>query len=297
MTGATGETTVSSHQESQSTAVTRPSFYTAAETAEILRLDESTLYRHLRTGHSRAQDRRSVRRTWRRDRAPRRRRARDGPLRRPGRLDAAVAPRPGRSPHADRRPERAASRRRGGRPMSSVFEHLDQAVQRVACLRDELLADECAPDRAARLAAVFDAEARGVVAGVRAVALRLVWRAALAAEAGARANAALWARRAAAERAGGPGHELGCRSGGCTPPGGPHHHRCWGWSVMHSVGALILFCDAGCGDLREGAGRGRGDRVRADRAGAVRVDPGRVGAAARRCRGSSRPSTARPPRR
>lgn len=32
------------------TAVTRPSFYTATETAEILRLDESTLYRHLRNG-------------------------------------------------------------------------------------------------------------------------------------------------------------------------------------------------------------------------------------------------------
>jgi len=28
----------------------RPAFYTAAETAEILRLDESTLYRHLRSG-------------------------------------------------------------------------------------------------------------------------------------------------------------------------------------------------------------------------------------------------------
>jgi hypothetical protein len=28
----------------------RPAFYTAAETAEILRLDESTLYRHLRAG-------------------------------------------------------------------------------------------------------------------------------------------------------------------------------------------------------------------------------------------------------
>lgn len=32
------------------TAADRPSFYTAAETAQILRLDESTLYRHLRTG-------------------------------------------------------------------------------------------------------------------------------------------------------------------------------------------------------------------------------------------------------
>lgn len=30
--------------------VGRPAFYTAAETAEILRLDESTLYRHLRSG-------------------------------------------------------------------------------------------------------------------------------------------------------------------------------------------------------------------------------------------------------
>ncbi len=28
----------------------RPVFYTAAETSEIIRLDESTLYRHLRTG-------------------------------------------------------------------------------------------------------------------------------------------------------------------------------------------------------------------------------------------------------
>jgi hypothetical protein len=32
--------------------------------------------------------------------------------------------------------------------------------------------------------------------------LRLIWRAALAAEAGARANAALWARRAATEQVG-----------------------------------------------------------------------------------------------
>jgi len=31
-------------------SVSRPSFYTAAETAQILRLDESTLYRHLRNG-------------------------------------------------------------------------------------------------------------------------------------------------------------------------------------------------------------------------------------------------------
>jgi hypothetical protein len=41
---------VGSHQDRQTPAVGRPSFYTAAETAEILRLDESTLYRHLRSG-------------------------------------------------------------------------------------------------------------------------------------------------------------------------------------------------------------------------------------------------------
>lgn len=41
---------MSSDTSSQPTAAGRPSFYTAAETAEILRLDESTLYRHLRNG-------------------------------------------------------------------------------------------------------------------------------------------------------------------------------------------------------------------------------------------------------
>lgn len=44
-----GETHVST-QPDKPAAVSRPSFYTAAETAEILRLDESTLYRHLRSG-------------------------------------------------------------------------------------------------------------------------------------------------------------------------------------------------------------------------------------------------------
>src|SRR3954452_22743741 len=44
------ETSMSSDTSRQPTAVSRPSFYTAAETAEILRLDESTLYRHLRNG-------------------------------------------------------------------------------------------------------------------------------------------------------------------------------------------------------------------------------------------------------
>jgi hypothetical protein len=86
--------------------------------------------------------------------------------------------------------------------LSSVLEHLDQVVERLAGLRDELLADEHAPDRAARLAAVFEAEAQAWSQVYELAHLRLIWRAALAAEAGARANAVLWARRAAAERAG-----------------------------------------------------------------------------------------------
>ncbi len=45
----TEETAVTSDQ-TKPASVSRPSFYTAAETAEILRLDESTLYRHLRSG-------------------------------------------------------------------------------------------------------------------------------------------------------------------------------------------------------------------------------------------------------
>jgi hypothetical protein len=86
--------------------------------------------------------------------------------------------------------------------MSSVFEHLDEVVQRLAMLRDGLLSDRCAPDRAGRLAVVFEAEARAWSQVYELSSLRLVWRAALAAEAGARANAALWAERAERERAG-----------------------------------------------------------------------------------------------
>jgi hypothetical protein len=84
--------------------------------------------------------------------------------------------------------------------MSSVLDHLDEAVDRLAILRDELLADEFAVDRAARLAAVFEAEARAWSQLFELSSLRLVWRAALAAEAGARANAALWAQRAGQEK-------------------------------------------------------------------------------------------------
>jgi hypothetical protein len=85
--------------------------------------------------------------------------------------------------------------------VSAVFEHLDDVVERLAVLRDELLADEAAPDRSGRLAAVFEAEALAWSQLYELSGLRLVWRAALAAEAGARANAALWYRGAVAERA------------------------------------------------------------------------------------------------
>ena len=85
--------------------------------------------------------------------------------------------------------------------MSGVFGHLDKVVDRLAGLRDELLADEGAPDRAARLAAVFEAEAEAWSQVYELSSLRLVWRAALAAEAGARVNAARWAAHAAREAA------------------------------------------------------------------------------------------------
>ena len=86
--------------------------------------------------------------------------------------------------------------------MSDVFEHLDGVVERLASARDALLADKSAPNRSARLAAVFEAEARAWSQVYELAHLRLIWRAALAAEAGARANAARWTRRAVAERAG-----------------------------------------------------------------------------------------------
>jgi hypothetical protein len=84
--------------------------------------------------------------------------------------------------------------------VSDVFEHLDVVVDRLARVRDELLADEFAPDRAAQLAAVFASVARAWSQVYELSGLRLIWRAALAAEAGTRANAALWAARAAHEK-------------------------------------------------------------------------------------------------
>ena len=85
--------------------------------------------------------------------------------------------------------------------MSSVFMHIDEAMERIVRLREDLLREADTPSRTERLAAVFESEARAWSQLYELSSLRLVWRAALAAEAGARANAALWARRAARERA------------------------------------------------------------------------------------------------
>ena len=106
--------------------------------------------------------------------------------------------------------------------MSSVFEHLDQAVERITVARDQLLADPSAVERAARLAVGFESEARAWSQVYELSSLRLVWRAALAAEAGARATAAVWARRAAQERAArdaATGHLAAPRPGALTASG------------------------------------------------------------------------------
>ncbi|MDT0348141.1 hypothetical protein [Pseudonocardia charpentierae] len=78
-----------------------------------------------------------------------------------------------------------------------MFEHLDDVLVRVTQERDELLADPNAVNRSTRLASVFESEAETWSQLYELSSIRLVWRAALAAEAGARANARRWAERAA----------------------------------------------------------------------------------------------------
>lgn len=77
-----------------------------------------------------------------------------------------------------------------------LIEQLDQAIERVAGLRDALLRDRYALRRADRLALLFESEARLWSQLHDETSLRLIWRAALAAEAGARARAAMWRRQA-----------------------------------------------------------------------------------------------------
>ena len=80
--------------------------------------------------------------------------------------------------------------------MSRTFEGLDSSLDVLHHQRDVALADVDAPDRAARLADLFEAEARLWSAYFGRSRSRCLWRAALGAEAWARHNAAQWRARA-----------------------------------------------------------------------------------------------------
>ena len=155
---------------------------------------------------------------------------------------------------ADRR-RRCRMGHRGGGPMSSVFEHLDEVggSARCGCATSCWPTSPRAGSRAARLAAVFESEARawsqlyelssacGWCGGRRWPRRR-----------GAGERGAVGARAAAGAGRLGAGRELGCRSGGCAPAGGPHHER---WVVGDAQRRCVdLVLGAGGGDLRQGAG-------------------------------------------
>lgn len=112
---------------------------------------------------------------------------------------AAVVPRLYSLPRNAARPDESHDRDSRGGQASSTFEHLDEALDRAQRLREQLLVDIGAPDRAARLALLFESEARTWSQLYELASLRLVWRAALAAEVSARANARLWTQRAASQ--------------------------------------------------------------------------------------------------
>lgn len=73
---------------------------------------------------------------------------------------------------------------------------IDEAVERVTRLCEQLLREVEAPQRAERLALLFESEAQLWSQLYDRTSLRLVWRAALAAEARARHNARVWRERA-----------------------------------------------------------------------------------------------------
>lgn len=76
--------------------------------------------------------------------------------------------------------------------MSRSCEFLDESLDRLLRVRDRALADVEAPDRASRLVEAFEAEARLWSRYYERTRSRPLWRAALAAEAWARHNAAVW---------------------------------------------------------------------------------------------------------
>ena len=184
-----------------------------------------------------------------------------------------------RTGRASSPPTRRRSSSAGRRwPVSSVFEHLDQAVERLAAVRDELLADPYAPGPRRSAGGGVRVRGAGVVAGLRAgePAADLAGGAGRGGgRAGERGAVGAARRRGASRRR--------CRLRAGLPVGWVRPAR---WPSPRAAGAVVgdaerrsldLVLDPRCGDLREGAGRGRGGRVRADRAGAVRVDPGRSG--------------------
>lgn len=80
---------------------------------------------------------------------------------------------------------------------SPDIEHLDARLERVTWLRERLARDVDAVNRAQRIALLCDAEARLWSQVFELSPYRLVWRAALRAEALARREARIWQARAA----------------------------------------------------------------------------------------------------
>jgi hypothetical protein len=99
--------------------------------------------------------------------------------------------------------------------------HIDDALDRVARLRERLLADPATVRRAERLALLSESEARAWSQLYELAEERIVWRAALAAELAARRQAALYWRLAVEEAA--PAvivtPYIGRSPGSCIPEG------------------------------------------------------------------------------
>lgn len=85
--------------------------------------------------------------------------------------------------------------------MSPELARLDLAVEQITRMREELPRDVDAADRAARVAHLFECEARLWSRLFELAAQRVVWRAALGAEARAQAEARRWWARAVEETA------------------------------------------------------------------------------------------------
>jgi hypothetical protein len=83
----------------------------------------------------------------------------------------------------------------------AVIAQLDEVLERQCRLREELLVHNGAAFRAERLAALYESEARVWSQVFELATQRLVWRAALAAEARARIEARRWWTRAVDEAA------------------------------------------------------------------------------------------------